>query len=333
MTEYSAVVERMDAHAESVHGQLEGVEPTSIQITEGYYTDSRIQAQLTTHGDDGYQAHERLRIVLYVDGEAQTLMTGFVTERTPSTKAGEVQHDYTVDSSLYALSTDLLAMKWTLQGSGLALVRQALRTCGRAYDDSGARDKWFGGAKVFDIGTTYLSMIFEAVEGASRVDVDGRGRVTLRPYVRPSDQSPTRWVDPESADSVVVGDIETTDDSLSTPGRVIAKSGSGDDEQWAVADVDASSDSSSAKRGYMVAETVDSNSEGADYASLLALAKSTLAGKQSAGNEHKLTAVWGGWHQGQVVNLRVYGSWRKCLVKSVTTDFGGMTQQLTLKEV
>jgi len=332
MTRYDVLVERLDAHAESVHGRLAGVDLTSIQITEGYYTDSRIQAQLTTHGDDGWERGERLRISLITDGAHEALITGFVTERSPTIDNGTVSHAYTIDSSMYALSTDLLTKRWTVQGSALDAVGRVMWLCGRPYDARGAVDRRVG-ATVYDVGTTYLSMCFDLLSSASRLDVDGNGNITIRRYTPPSSRSATSLIDPEARDSIVAGSVSTTDSSLSTPGRVIAKSGSGDDERWAVADVDPSSGSSSAVRGYMVAETVDDSSQDADYASLLARAKAKLASEQDPGTEHSLTVVWSGYHAGDMCEILAYGTRRKCLVKSVETDFSSMTQKLTLKEV
>lgn len=328
------IVQRIAANSYDVRGQLAGVDPSTVKVSEGYYTDSRVQATLTTYGDDGYQPHERLRIVLYSDGKPEKLMTGFVTERKPYEKSGGVQHDYALDSSLYALSTDKLARKWAIQGSGMDALKSMLDLCGRPYViKAGALDKRFTSATVFDVGTTYLSMAFQLLEGQSRLDVDADGNVTVEKYVAPSQQTPTRRIDPDASDGDVVGDVSTTDGSAEVPGRVIAKSGSEESEMWAVADVSASAESSSTKRGYMVSNVVNSNDQDVDWAGLSALAKSSLDQSQDPGIEHQLTVLYGSWHEGDVATLRVYGRDRKCLVKSVSTDFSSMTQQLTLKEV
>ena len=186
---------------------------------------------------------------------------------------------------------------------------------------------------MYECGESALTVLMDACGSYDRVSVDGHGRVTVERYVAPSAREPSQDVDPEGERSVVIGSVTSGDGSQTTPGRVIVTSGSGDSLMVASYDSPADAESSSRVRGYMYARKESHSGENPTWGQLLAEAKASWQASQNPGREHELTVMWQAWHQGDVVRLRVGGTWRKCLVKSVESDLGAMTQKVTLKEV
>lgn len=322
---------------DSVIGELANVEPDGCSVSEGYYEDTRASARVRTVGDDGYVEHAWMRVVHEVpaDGYREELFTGPVTDMKREREDGTVVTDYSLDSSLYAIKNDLLVGGWAIgQGAKLTSVaRQLLSTCGRPCDLSRAQEHVYGSPVMYECGESALTVLMDACGSYDRVSVDGHGRVTVERYVAPSAREPSQDVDPEGERSVVIGSVTSGDGSQTTPGRVIVTSGSGDSLMVASYDSPADAESSSRVRGYMYAKKESHSGENPTWGQLLAEAKSSWQASQDPGREHELTVMWQAWHQGDVVRLRVGGTWRKCLVKSVESDLGAMTQKATLKEV
>lgn len=82
----------------------------------------------------------------------------------------------------------------------------------------------------------------------------------------------------------------------------------------------------------MVARKESDSTSDVTWDQLRAKAESALKAAQDPGRKHELTVVWQAWHQGDVVRIKLRGTWRKCLVQSVEDDLGSMTQRVTLKE-
>lgn len=319
----------------TVTGALRGLVPSSVTITEGYYTDTRVQARLSTvtrDGDDGWRGG-RIRIVHSFEGYRESLMTGYVTDYDETAEGGLVKREYTLDSSLYAISKDVFPWKYSVggQASMLEAVRHVLDTCGREHDLSRARDRRIQDPVVYDLGETALSAVFDLSGDTDRVDVDGEGRIVLTPYVPPSGREPGATID--TAGPMVVGDVKATTSRYATPGRVIVRSGSGDSEMWGTYDAPAGAASSPAARGYMVAKVETSNAKEPSQDQLNASARRSWEESQDTGEEWELTVRWMGLHQGDVVRLVHLGESHRCLVKSATLSFSGMTERLTLKGV
>lgn len=322
---------------DSVIGELANVEPDGCSVSEGYYEDTRASARVRTVGEDGYVDHAWMRVVHEVpaDGYREELFTGPVTDMKREREDGTVVTDYSLDSSLYAIKNDLLVGGWTV-GAGARLTdvaRALLRTCGRPSDVSRAQEHVFASTTMYERGEGALTVLMDACGSYDRVTVDGHGRVVVERYLPPSSREPSQDVDPASPRSVVLGEVSTSDSAETTPGRVIYVSGSGDREVVAEYTAPPGADSSSQVRGYMYAVKKTDDTQDASYSSLLARAKSSWQESQDPGREHVLTVMWQAWHQGDVVRLRTGGTWRKCLVKSVESSLGDMTQRVTLKEV
>lgn len=318
-----------------VRGAIVGLDPASVEVTEGYYTDTRVQAKLTTatpDGEDGWGGG-RIRVCHSWPGHREALVTGYVTDVDETVADGLVRRTYSLDSSLYALDGDLLPWRYAFaaQASMLEGVRQLLGTCGREYDLAGARDRRVQSPTVYDIGESALSVLMDVAGDTDRVGVDGEGRVTLRPYVAPSARPATATLD--VAGPMVVGDVRRSTSRYSTPGRVIVTSGAGDDERCGSYDAPPEAPSSSQSRGYMVAKVEASRSKEPTDQQLRDEARRSWEASQDPGDEWSLTVHWMGLHQGDVVELVAPGTRRKCLVKGVTSSTEGMTQRLTLKGV
>lgn len=320
-------IETADAMGGKSVGLLTGLDPSSVKITEGYYTDTRIQASFTTYGSDGFDGYDRLRIVY----NGTPLMTGFVTERKDGCESGTPTHDYTIDSALYGLSVDMIDCQWSFghTGSSLRAADIILKQNGYPYYKNNARNGAVATTKIFEIGTTYLSMLYEVTNNVNRIDVDGNGFIVLRSYVAPQRQTSTKTL----ALDDVVGDVSTTSDAYKTPAKVIAKGGAGDNVMVSVAWANPDWESHWSKRGYTVAKTVDVTEDNPSYNLVRARAQSELKDAQDKGIEHQCNVKLGDWHQGQVITFDMQDRRAKCLVKTVETDFSTFLQQLTLKEV
>lgn len=319
----------------TVTGALRGLVPSSVTVTEGYYTDTRVQAKLSTvtrDGDDGWDGG-RIRVVHSRPGLRESLVTGYVTDYDETVEGGLVRREYTLDSSLYAISKDLFPWKYSVggQASMVEAVRHVLDMCGREHDLSRARDRRVQGTVVYDLGESALSVVFDLAGDTDRVGVDGEGRIVLTPYTPPSGREPGTTID--TAGPMVVGQVKATTSRYQTPGRVIVRSGSGDGERWGTYDAPAGAASSSASRGYMVATVETSTAREPSQQDLDAAARRSWEASQDTGEEWELTVVGIGLHQGDVVRLVHEGRAHRCLVKSATLSLSSMSEKLTLKGV
>lgn len=332
-------VQMVDPHSlDRVIGLLEGVYLPGTSVTEGYYTDTRVSAKVSTVGDDGYVSDAWLRIVHSVpdEGYSEELFCGPVTDASSDDESGVTKTKYSLDSNLYTIKDDLLVNGFSIgRGGRLKMaVDQLLSMCGRERDLSKMQDKVIQAPVMYERGDSALSDLFDMCDGTNRVSVDGHGRVTVSKYTAPSAIGPILDIDPLDPRSVVVGSVSHSDSSRKTPGRVIYKSGSGDKERVGSYDAPASAASSSARRGYMVAKMeTASGTDDPSVSQLNAMARRSWQASQDAGREHEMTVIWQALHQGDVVRYRHDGEWVKCLVKSVESDLGAMRQRLTLKEV
>lgn len=323
---------------DTVIGTLGNVDLGGCTVTEDYHSDTRVSAKVSTIGDDGYVEDAWLRIVHGVPGAdySEELFTGPVSKQDSAIRSGAVHSDYELDSNLYTISDDLLVWGLTV-GAGGSLrdaVAKLLDLCGREHDLSRMQDKRIQSPVTYERGDSALSDLFDLTADSNRIGVDGHGRVVVERYTAPSAMEPVLDIDPGDPRSIVIGDVSVSDDRFTTPGRVIYRAGSGDDEVMGSADATPDMRSSSARRGYMVARMETAGDlESPTRSQVDALARRSLMASQDIGREYQLTIIWHPLHAGDVVRYRHDGTWRKCLVRSCESDLGTMTKRLTLKEV
>lgn len=334
------VVDQHDPDA--VLGALSGLDLSGCTVTEGYYTDTRVSADVQTAATagDGYVDLARIRLILSVPelGWSRELMTGFVTGATPSEDRGVTTMRYELDSTLWALSVDALDHRVVIgsQGSMVEAAGKLIDSCGFGHDLARAQDRLFQTATVWEVGDTPLGVLYDMCASSSRLGVDGHGLVTMEPYLAPSARSPQYDIDPEDPRTLVLSEpIEEERGDFEVPGKAvaIASVGSGEDVAGAAL-ATPSSRASWERRGYRLAKTYSWPGSGAPTAAQLSeYAASMLAQAADAARRWSLKVAYMDARAGDVVSYRHRDGWHRCLVQSVTTRLGDMTQELTLKEV
>ena len=334
------VVDQHDQGA--VLGRMSGLVLSGCSVTEGYYTDTRVSADVrtaTADGDDGWVDQARIRLTLSVPewGWSRPLVTGFVTGVSPSDQDGGLVVDYALDSTLWALSVDRTDHRVVVgsQGSMVAAASSLIGSCGYPHDLSRAQDRLYQSAVVWEAGDSPLSVLYDMCGSGSRLGVDGMGTVTMERYVAPSRRTPQYDIDPRSSRTLVLADpVEEERSEFDAPGKAVAVASAGDADVVGSARVAPSARPSWERRGYSRAETYQWSGSGTPTSSTLSrYAEGMLAQSQDLGRRWSLKAAYMDARAGDVCRLRVRDGWHRVLVQSVTTRLGDMTQELTLKEV
>ncbi len=336
-------------HSQSL-GALE-VAPSGCRMTEGYYTDTRVSASLSVPDWSAYDgfAWVRLRHEELRSGWSETMMTGIVWDEGVSESSGALRASPTVVSALKALDADAIPCPLVMGQGGRAL-SAAAKVCsdvGRPWRAlPGATDYRFTDPRVWDAGTSRISVLFDLLELAGdRLGVDPDGVVTAARYVEPSRREPSMTLDALDPHGVVLAtEMRRSSDSHQVPGRSIATwkgtVGEGDDRRdeqvGGYADVGSSHFASPGRRGYVVSEVhqVNDMAEPRTVAHAQRLARGFLPGDSAGTDEWEVECLWVPLHQGDAVDFRPpVGGPRLCLVKAVDVDLGAWTERLTLKEV
>lgn len=341
-------------------GSLSGVQLNGMSITENYYSDSRVQAKVSTvvkeNTSDGYVANARLRIILSVPEHniAQELMTGYVSDIVEVSEHGYIKRTYSLEGTIWGLLDHKISSPITVgKGSKLINIWSTLMKSltKMQYSTSGAQDKAFNNTILYEPGTALSTVLFELSSGYNRMDVDGHGVVVLKSYTPPSKQTPSRIIDYNDLRTLATAPLERTTSEYEIPGRAIvtatvSKTSNGKTTQEVIAgyyDAPQSNPYSLESRGWLSAK-VDSYSGTSDAPSkseLNAIAKNNWADAQNKGIVYSGSSVFNDYHAGEVVTLitpsnqnagtKIDG--RKVLIQSVTTNLEQFTQDLSMKEV
>lgn len=342
-------------------GSLSGVQLSNMTVTEGYYSDSRVSAKVTTmvaeSESDGYVDQARLRIVLSIPEKdfSEELITGFVSDINEEHNRGYVTRTYSVEGNIWGLLNHKTNAPITI-GKGAKLVDIWSSLLGSLtklqYTTEGAQDHSFGSTVLYEAGSDLSTVLFEISEGYSRMDTDGHGRVTLKKYIAPKNRYPERLIDYNSLSSLSMLPLSRDDTSWEAPGRAVVTatishtSDNGESTQEVIVgsyDSPKDNPTSIEKRGYLLGRTdsYSGNSEKPSKSELDALAKKNWESSQDKGITWEGSSVFADYHAGEIATLisPVDGSSNapveshKVLVQSVTTNLGTMVQDLTLKEV
>jgi len=330
-------------------GTLDGVIRSSSSLSAAYYTDTRTSGKLAYVGD-GWIRNSFIRIVHRIPewGFRRDLGTYIVTEDPGTREAGQWTRSLTLHSVLHGLATDLGTGPWTVSkgASAKAAIKQMLETCRRPMRDLSARDVRVGSPIVYETGTSFLERLFDLCTVTNnRMDVNGRGYVTVAPYIEPSRKSAAFRLDLADSRGLVEDGVELSTNYLEMPGRVVVsyqyseRENNESAQKEINAAADAKGEQSSATRGYMVTEFEHlSEMEPATYQRALELARQKLAEKSKEQVEWKIKSLYLPIWEGDVVELYVhdgpsrYRGMRHCLVKNVELELEHMTMTLTLKE-
>lgn len=345
-------VQQLDpANPAAVLGELDGVDLSGASLDAAYYSDTRTSGKLTVQGE-GWQRGAFLRIIHEVPewDYSRTLGTYVVTDDSATRSKGGWAYDLTLQSTLYALDQDRLLRPWTVAKNAMYITaaQQIAAQSAFTLDVTGARDARAKSAGVFDTGTSRLSALFTLCQNTNnRLDVDGQGVITLRPYVSPANRPASFRLDLEDARGIVMDGISRSTDWLELPDTVAVahrysetvNNKTVEREIRASATVGAGASQTKKKRGYTVVDFRDLS----DMSPKTAARAQQLAAQYLANDgveqvewdvETAYLPVW----EGDVIELVIpdgdsaYTGARKCLVKSLTLDLATMRMQLTLKE-
>ncbi len=335
---------------EDTYGELEGIDLSRSSLSAGYYVDTRTSGTLSVIGD-GWVRGSFLRVTHKIPewGFERDIGTYLVTDDGVAYGNGVPRYTLKLQSLLYALSTEVSKDPWTIAKGALAktAMGQLLDSARRQWRDVEANDHLFSSPLVMDSGQTLLSRMFALTQQSNnRLDVDGRGYVTVSPYAIPDSKVPILEIDLSDPRGIVHDGMERSTDWLRMPTEAVVlhsytSSEGGESathEISARATVSPDSHASRDIRGYTVTDFRDvpdmspqTREEAQRLADLYLIGDS---------REHvtwnvttRYLPVW----EGDVVSLKVpvsgrYGGARKCLVKSVELDLRFMAMRLTLKE-
>lgn len=355
-----AVVHQTDVH--KVLGILSGVQLSGMRISENYYSDSRVQAKLTTMVDedesDGYVKNARLRIILSIPSRfwSKTLFTGYVSDVDTVIESGYCKKSYTLEGTIWGLLEHKVSSPVTIS-KGVSLVstwNTLMRTQTKMqYSASGAKDHLMGSTAIYEAGSNLSTILFELSSGYDRMDVDGDGTVTLKEYLSPANRTPTRVIDYKDSLGLSMAPLSAQDTSYEAPGRAIvtatvteqdAKDENKTTTKVIVGAYDAPSSHATSieTRGWLRArsDAYSGTNDKPSKSELDKIAKDNWEDNQSKGIEWTVNTVYADYHAGEVVNLVApYISsgkteyTHKVLISAVETSLDTLTQSLTMKEV
>ena len=348
-------------------GWLDGV--TAVRVTEGYESDTRINATVTTVEPGTYVDLAMVRLIhvaTFATGEEwrETIGTFFAMRDADVFQHGGSSTTFQLRSALYGMASDLAPEPMTLaKGStasaAFAKICQACRRP-RMWVD-GANDRRFTSNRVLEAGQSYLSWLHQLANlSGNRVDVDPMGRVTMSKYTHPRARAAgmrLAWNSP----LVLASDIRRETNTSEIPDRAVvtweherkvkvkdgvhtsgAQKGQPKYKEQiarstvtAWADAPAGSASSISRRGYRVATWHAEDDLGESQALAQQRAAEYLGGEDDPNVTWTVPARWFDVHEGDVVSWLPPGesSYRKCLVHNVDRDLWHFTQTLALKEV
>lgn len=351
------VVDQRDV--ELILGRLSGVQLEGLTITENYYSDSRIQAKVSTivgeAESDGYIQNARLRVIMSVPLRAwsEELVTGYVSDIDLTYQSGYAKRTYTIEGTLWGLLNHKIGKNLAI-ASGTTLrkviTEQIMPQTRMQFSLSNFQDHTFSSAIIYEAGTNLSTVLFETTSGYDRANNDGHGRIVISKYTAPSNMTPTRTLDFHDSRGLLMAPLSYNDTSYSAPGRAIVTTtvsqdkGDGKTEQVTISgyyDAPTTDRTSIDQRGYMIARS-DSWNQSGDTPSeqdLTKEAKKNWQEAQDKGIEWTVDTVFGDYHIGEVINLIAAASKsktvsvHKVLISGVQTELANLTQKLTLKEV
>lgn len=347
-------------------GSLRGVQLSDLYISENYYSDSRVQAKITTmvgkNESDGYIPNARLRIILSMpdDNFVEELVTGYVSDIDDSYSNGALKRTYTIEGTMWGLLDHITSEPITIS-KGAKLIstwKNLLNTLTMMQvSTDGAKDHQFSNTIIYEAGSSLATVLFELSSGYDRMDVDGHGVITLKEYKSPSKRTPSRIIDYNDMSSLVIAPLSRRSEEYSIPGRAVITAtvskitNDGRSMQEVVVgsyDAPKTHFTSMATRGYLygITDSYNGVSDNPTKAELDSLAKATWEDLQEKGIEWTGTHVFADFHAGEVVtliaptNLQLTDDFRsttieakKVLISAVETNLQTFQQNLTLKEV
>ena len=329
--------------------ELTGIDWSTLSISAGYYTDSRVSGSLTLVNGN-YIRGSFVRIIAeFEDGTQQELGTFAVSNDGGERTNGAYIQNLELISILHTLSLDYMPDVLVLGSGSTALdaFKKTLTETGKtesSFNMKSALNYRIANTMVLEAGKTRLSRLFELSSlSDNRLDVDGHGVITLSQYILPDNKTPKYELDTTDERGIIKDGISRSSTWTETPTRSVVAydytEGTGDDavqkhiygEAW---------NSKADPRGYWITDyQVVSDLNPATKANLNSIAKANLAEKSTEQNEWTIETkflpdLW----EGDVVNLVInddfdsYIGTRKCLVKNLDIKGYFLDMTITLKE-
>lgn len=346
-------------NVDDVLGPLKNVLLDGLTITENYNSDSRVQAKISTATktgeSDGYIKNARLRITLIVPefNFYEEMITGYVSDISREETSGYIKRTYTVEGTIWGLLDHKMKTSVVIsKGAKLLTIWRGLvdKQTKMQYDINGAQDRVFGKNIIYEPASTLSTILFEISSGSDRMDVDGHGRLTLKKYQKPSEQTPSRSVVYGERRNGLKGTYKRASKEWDAPGRAIvtanvSRDRNGTTEQVVLVgsyDAPSSDPTSIDSRGWLKARSDNYSgiSDNPSKAELNAEAKKNWQNAQVKPYEWTIPSIFKDYHAGEVVsivgptnaeNTDVLAE--KALIQSVSTNFLDFSQELSLKEV
>lgn len=327
-------------------GELKDVILDKCKVSAGYYTDTRTSGEIWTSGIN-WKRGSRIRITHTAPGWSNHLGTYIVVDDDCERVHGEWRQRLVLQSSLFAISKDVFTGPFTVAKNAYALaaIKKIISGTRQRPVYNRPKDRRYGSAKVYETGTSRLSALLDICSYCgNRLDVDGYGRITVGPYVKPAYKTPKLTIDIGSPNGTVHDGVKLSTDWLSMPNAATVSykytnSKGTQKEVRATAWVSSRDHTAQGIRGYSVMRFEQLNEcHPANYATALKKAQSILSANSLEHIEWEVTTQYLPIWEGDVVNLLVpdgqsaYKGTRKCLVKNVDIDLGTMQMALVLKE-
>lgn len=243
----------------TVRGELRGV--TGGRLTLAYYGDTRMGAELATHGDHGWDGSAAIRILHTVGDHHGTLLeeplfTGLVTACSWEGEGESLDSSWTLSGTLHAFEAAVAETGYSVARGTKALgaIASVARSLGRpCVVGPDAVEYVFGTNRVYEAGRTWLSILFDMADASgNRLGVDALGRLTVHRYVAPSERPADYDADERDPRGMVVGPVKGDAGGLETPSRVVVRGESGSRTVTGTASVPAGHPASQGARGYRV---------------------------------------------------------------------------------
>jgi hypothetical protein len=332
------------------YGELDNVDISSVSITEGYYTDTRIQGKLTYYGENPYrQAYIRIIATDTVSGYSEELGTFIPTSDDVTMEGSIVKTTLNLESVLYGISQQKLQSAWSLTAGGSSYTTHLSQILSKKcnielhsdFINMTTPNGSIPSQAVTDAGSSVLALVFAICNTAKfRLSVNGHGEVWIHEYTAPSQRDPTFTITANSENSVVLDGVTRSSNYLEMASQVTVHSKQTVDnvEKEISSTQTGTGRLSLAQRGYIVGKYYDlSDMSPFTQARADQLAKQHLSTAQNENIEWTLTTEYMPIYTGDVGYLEGlndnynYGAKKKVFVKSRDIDLATMTQKLTLK--
>lgn len=211
------------------YGYVGSVKVTDASITEGYYTDTRVQGTIDVLDADNYVPLSMIRLIHEADfsnGEhyKKVLGTFFAMRSKDTWKSGSLVTRFELKSVLYGMSKDIspLSLVFAKGSFAQAAYNDICNRCNRKRRwIKGANNKRFAKNLVLELGDDRLTWLHRlASVTTNRVDCDENGYVTMSAYIPPSRRTPKMKL-PYNSPLVLASGIDRESDFMEVPMRAI----------------------------------------------------------------------------------------------------------------